>query len=82
MRHSCSENLEWCIERNIWISAKHLPGSENTVADRESRIFHDDTEWKLDVKIFNQFQEWLGHSDIDLFASRLNAHTQIRGLAS
>ena len=35
------------------------------MADRESRIFHDDTEWKLDVKIFNQFQEWLGHSDID-----------------
>ena len=38
---------DYCIERNIWLSASHLPGCENTEADRESGHFNDHTEWML-----------------------------------
>ena len=66
------EIWDWCIKRNIWISAEHLPGSQNIEADRESRIFHDNTEWMLDSNIFLVISDRLGKSNIDLFASRLN----------
>ena len=34
----------WCIARNIWIMADHLPGKLNVIADRSSRQFADETE--------------------------------------
>jgi len=43
---------DYCVERNIWISASHLPGCENTEADRESRNFNDRTEWQLQSDIY------------------------------
>lgn len=66
------EIWHWCIIREIWISAEHLPGSQNVEADKESRVFHDNTEWMLDSYIFNLVCKRLGEVDIDLFASRLN----------
>ena len=42
---------DYCVDHNIWISATHLPGCENTEADIESRQFNDRTEWKLDSGI-------------------------------
>ncbi|XP_022780164.1 uncharacterized protein LOC111321522 [Stylophora pistillata] len=43
----------WCMDRNIWLSAAHVPGKENTVADRESRIStNSDLEWQLNPQIF------------------------------
>ena len=35
---------EWCSQRNIWISASHIPGSINVEADKESRKINDSTE--------------------------------------
>ena len=32
---------EWCIQRNIWLSATHIPGSYNIQADKESRALRD-----------------------------------------
>ena len=29
---------EWCIQRDIWLSATHIPGSENIEADKESEL--------------------------------------------
>ena len=66
------EIWDWCASRHIWISAEHLPGSENIIADRESRIFHDDTEWMLSRSIFSRVVNLLGPVDLDVFASRLN----------
>ncbi len=63
---------EWCIARKIWVSAAHLPGAQNTIADRKSRVFKDETEWKLDSKVFLDICKVLGHANIDLFATRLN----------
>lgn len=34
----------WCMNRNIWISADHVPG-KNNVADKFSREFNDSVEW-------------------------------------
>ena len=63
---------DYCVERNIWISASHLPGCENTEADRESRQFNDRTEWQLKSDIYHSITKQFGQPSIDLFASRLN----------
>lgn len=36
----------WCMNRNIWISADHVPG-KNNVADKFSKEFNDSVEWKI-----------------------------------
>ena len=46
----------WCIDRNLWLSAAHLPGTSNVAADKASRLFCDQTEWKLDETILHQSQ--------------------------
>ena len=64
---------QWCLSHRVWLSAAHIPGKENTAADRESRKINLDAEWKLDGVVL---KEALAHLQvnptIDLFASRLN----------
>ena len=62
----------WCSKRNIWVSAAHLPGSQNTAADALSRKFNDNVEWMLDREVFSTIVQRFGVPDVDLFASRLN----------
>lgn len=68
------EFLTWANERNIVLSAAHIPGVENIEADRESRRTNVDAEWMLlpqqFAKICNYYQF---QPTIDLFATRLNA---------
>ena len=66
----------WCIDNNIWVSAAHIPGSKNVEADRESRVFHDNTEWALSPDIFQCVCGKMFLPQIDLFASRLNHKVQ------
>ena len=61
----------WCITRNIWLSAIHIPRSENEVADFYSRNFRENTEWSLRKDLFSLICSHFGVPDIDLFASRL-----------
>jgi len=50
------EIILWCSSRKIYISAAHIPGVDNIVADAESRRrLQSDTEWKLDVDVFNSW---------------------------
>ena len=63
----------WCIERNIHLSAAHIPGASNIEADNLSRSYNDDTEWSLDSEVFEHLESVFGNMTIDLFASRLNA---------
>jgi len=63
----------FAVERNIWLSAAHVPGVKNTVADKCSRVFYDNKEWSLNEKVFAKLCEQFGNPKIDLFASRLNA---------
>ena len=63
----------WAISREIWLSASHLPGSQNVEADRLSRTqYKTETEWQLDPHVFRVLNTTVGPFDIDLFASRLN----------
>lgn len=63
----------WCCERNIWLTAVHIPGVDNVVADQQSRITNTSTEWSLNQQIFHDAISRLGFTpDIDLFASRIN----------
>lgn len=63
----------WCIDNKIYISAAHIPGKENVVADRESRDINMDAEWQLNRNLLFQALYELGvQPEIDLFASRVN----------
>ena len=71
----------FCHLHNIWITCAHIPGSENTDADTESRRLYQDGEWKLNPVIFQEIiHQFHYFPDIDLFASRLN--TQLTSYAS
>ena len=59
----------WCIQRNIFISAYFLPGSENLEAD----FFSDTTEFRLKRDIFLRLSDQLLQTNIDMFASQQNA---------
>ena len=62
----------FCREHNLWVTAAHLPGWFNVLADEKSRLFDDKTEWRLNLLIFAQITQRFGTPTIDLFASRLN----------
>jgi len=61
-----------CIAYGVHISAAHIPGKHNVVADIASREFRDSAEWMLNPDVFRNICETLGTPDIDLFATRLN----------
>ena len=63
---------QWAAERQIWVSAAHIPESKNVVADKSSRMFERSSEWKLRERVFKQIVSTFGKPDIDLFASRIN----------
>lgn len=68
---------KWCIQRNIFIHAEHLPGTENVQADWESRHLTDLSNWRLNQEIFMLLEEALGLFSIDLFTSRTNTQLPV-----
>ena len=65
------EIWQWCITRNISVSAVHIAGILNADADCKSCIFSDKNEWMLNRNLFTEiFTEFL-QLNIDLFAARL-----------
>ena len=67
------EIWQFCIKRNIWLSAAYIPGKTNIEADEESRRENQDTEWILNPNILSDALDRLDvKPEIDLFASRLN----------
>ena len=78
---SCNELTfalwSWCMENNIWVSAAHIPGKDNVIADHESRHINMDAEWKLNSTLLSEaFQSLNIFPDTDLFASRLNSQLE------
>ena len=63
---------EFCIERDIWLSASYLPGKQNQRADFYSRNFNDNKEWQLKPVLFKNITNIFGIPEIDIFASRKN----------
>ena len=73
---SLSKSLwEWCIARDILVSAQHIPGKANVRADALSREISSNLEWSLDSKVFCGIVSQTFVPEVDLFASRLNAKT-------
>ena len=67
----------WCKERNIWVSAAHIPGKDNKAADAQSRKINLDAEWKLNPNFLSEALEVLNiEPNVDLFASRINFQYQ------
>ena len=63
----------FCEENNMWLTAAHIPGCQNVIADLESRSKNIDTEWMLNsAYLFDALSVLSFLPTIDLFASRLN----------
>lgn len=52
------------------LTALHIKGMSNTVADMESRTVRDHTDWKLNPSIFTRINQIFDALEVDLFVSR------------
>ena len=68
-----NEIWDWCVARNLWISAGYIAGKSNVEADYASRQNQTATEWMLQKTLLSYALEQLQFTpEIDLFASRIN----------
>ena len=65
------EIWNYLLNRQITITFEYLPGIQNVIADKESRVMKDFSEWKLNRKNFLKITSYFGWPEIDLFASRV-----------
>jgi hypothetical protein len=63
---------EFCLQRQIMLTAEHLPGVTNLMADYQSRVYRDSSNWRLHAEVFSQISRVWGPFSRDLFADRLN----------
>ena len=75
MLPTTQEIWQFCLDREIFLTAEYLPGSLNTEADWQSRNFQDSSDWRLKVSVFKDLDRVLGPFCLDIFASRHNAQT-------
>ena len=67
------EILNVCLEHNIIIRVRHIPGKFNILADRLSILEKPiKTEWALDQTVANSVFQMLNFPNVDLFATRFN----------
>ena len=66
------EIWEFCVSHKLWLSAAHIPGLHNVIADQCSRSFMDHTEWMIPDFLFAKIVSLWGMPTMDMFASRLN----------
>ena len=62
-------------DRNMVISAIHVPGKWNHIAEGKSRAFCDSIELMIDPLSVQQITKHLGFPVVDLFASQVNHQT-------
>ena len=68
-----TEIWDGAITRQVWLSAVHTPGAENTEADSLSRNLNPNLEWSLTDRAFTRIlEDFCFTPSVDLFASRLN----------
>ena len=61
------------MKSNIQLTAAHIPGKQNIIADRESRVYHVDSEWMLSPRYLHQSLNLLSFKpNIDLFATQVD----------
>ena len=64
---------QFCIEREIWISAALIPGKNNTQADSESRVFIDNKGGIANARHTSTSYKNLFEPPFDRFVPKLNA---------
>ena len=62
----------WSLCRDLVLTAQHIPGVDNQIADSESRELKDRLDWKLSPAVFRTINAIWGPLEVDLFASRLS----------
>ena len=67
------EFWEYCMGRNLWVSASYVNTNKNVVADKVSRKLRNNLEWSLQTPIFEKIRLVYGPVTIDFFASQINA---------
>ena len=73
--HLCAlawDLIHWCIRHGVTLSAVHLPGEENVIADALSRGWIIPTEWSLLPQVARSLFLLIDRPHVDLFASRAN----------
>ena len=60
--------LEWCLEKNVHLSAAHVPGEDNLIAVFLSRGNVLPSEWSLKNSVFRQICLIFPRPEIHLFA--------------
>lgn len=65
--------LRWAENNVASLSAVHLKGTENTLADLLSRKEIREAEWSLNQELFEKISKSWGHPQVDLFAKEENA---------
>jgi len=61
----------WALNKDTILTAQHMPGVSNAIADVESQTVHDKSGWMLCPKVFWAIMEAFGPLDVDLFAYKL-----------
>ena len=61
-----------CTLQNVWVSAAHIPGTQNIEAESFSRNINKTIKWKLSTHLFQNLSRISGKPTIDLFASHIN----------
>ena len=62
----------WCTSQNMWVSAAHIPGTQNTEGGSFSTNFSETNEWKLSTHLFQKISSMFVNPTLDLFTSRIN----------
>ena len=61
---NCKKIWLWCFKNNSLISAAHIPGKHNIVADKFSKILNkNNIEWQLNPEIFIEVTNKFGYQN-------------------
>ena len=64
------EIWQWCLQREISLTAHHVPGIYKNAADRESTADRDLSDLKPDPTIFARLNKLWSPLEVELFAAR------------
>ena len=64
---------KWCLDHHIFLTAEHLSGRENQIADEESRVVRDRCDWMIHPNLFSQIQQVMGPLEVDLSLPLISA---------
>ena len=69
----------WYSDEHIWLSVSYIPGVDNVLTDKASRVFDDTTEWKLDETIYLDITNLWGWLTCLLTEATIKPHHMLPG---